>query len=55
MLVHENIQALRHPDHWKGLDGPDHERLFHTMGKTHLEVHVVPAAAAQPAAVDTRV
>ena len=26
-----------------------------TMGETHLELHVVPAAAARPAAVDTRV
>ena len=51
----ENICALSHPNHWKGLDYPDQERLLHTMAKTHLEVHVLPAAMAQPAAVDTRV
>ena len=52
ILVRKNVRALRHPDHWKGLDGPDQERLLHTMAETHLEVHVLPAAAAQPAAVD---
>ena len=55
VLVRENVRALRHPDHWKGLDGLDQERLLHTMAKTHLEVHVLPAATAQPAAVDTPV
>ena len=55
VLVRKNVRAINHPDHWKGLDGPDQERLFHTMGETHLEVCVLPAATAQPAAVDTRV
>ena len=39
----------------QGLDGPDQERLFHTMAEVSLEVCVLPAAAAQPAAVDTQV
>ena len=55
VLVPENAHALRHLDHWKGLDGPDQERLLHTMAETRLEVHVFPAVTAQPAAVDTRV
>ena len=55
VLVSENVRNLCHPDHWKGLDGPDQERLLHTMAETHLEVHVLPAATAQPAAVDIRV
>ena len=55
VLVRENIRALRHPDHWQRLDGPDHERLLHTMAETHLEVHVFPAVTAQPVAMDTRV
>ena len=49
------VCAPRHPDHWKGLDGPDRERLLHTMAETHLEVHVLPAATPQPATVDIRV
>ena len=55
VLVRENVRALRHLDHRKGLDGPDQERLLHTMAETHLEVHVLPAATPQPAAVDIRV
>ena len=53
VLVRENVRALSHPDCWQGLDGPDQERLFHTVAEVSLEVCVVPAAAAQPAAVDT--
>ena len=41
VLVRENVRALRHPDHWKGLDSPDQERLLHTMAETQLEVHVL--------------
>ena len=55
VLVRENVRALRHPNHWKGLDSPDQENLLHTMAEARLEVHVLPAAAAQPAAVDSRV
>ena len=55
VLVRENVRALSHPDCWKGLGGPDEERLFHTMAEAHLEVCVLPAAKAQPAAVDTQV
>ena len=55
VLVRENVRALSHLNHWKGLDYPDQERLLHTMAQTHLKVHVLPAATAQPAAVDTRV
>ena len=55
MLVRENVRALRHPSHWKGMDSSDQEHLLHAMAETHLEVHVLPAATAQPAAVDTRV
>ena len=55
VLVHEKVRALSHPDHRKGLDNPDQGRLLHTMAETHLEVHILPAATAQPAAVDTRV
>ena len=40
VLVREKVRALSHPDHWKGLDGPDEQRLFHTMAETHLEVHI---------------
>ena len=54
VLVRENVRALRHRDHWKGLDSPDQESLLHTMAETHLEVHVLPAATARPAVVDTR-
>ena len=46
VLVRENVRALRHPNHWKGLDGPDQEQLLHTMAEAQLEVHVLPAAAA---------
>ena len=53
VLVRENIRALSHPDHWKGLDNLDQEHLLHTMAEKHVEVHVFPAAKAQPAAVDT--
>ena len=45
----------RSNNHYKGLDNPDHEHLLHTMAETHLELHVLPAATAQPAVVDTRV
>ena len=55
VLVRENVRTLRHPNHWKGLDSPDQQRLLHTMAETHPEVHVLPATMAQPAAVDTRV
>ena len=55
VLVRENVRALRHPNHWKGLDSPDQENLLHTMAETHREVHVLLAATAQPTAVDTRV
>ena len=55
MLVCENVRAPSHPDHRKGLNSPDQKRLLHTMADTHLEVHVLLAATAQPAAVDTRV
>ena len=51
VFVRENARALRHPDNWKGLDSPDHDRLLHTMA--HLEVHVFPATTVQPAAVLT--
>ena len=55
VLVRENVRALSHTDHWKGMDGLDQERLLHTMAETHLEVHVLQAATAHPAAADTRV
>ena len=54
VLVRENVCALRQPNHSKGLDCLDQDRLLHTMAETHLDVHVLPAAAAQPAAVDTQ-
>ena len=53
VLVRENVPVLSHPDCWKGLDGPDQERLFHTMAEVNLEVCVLPAATPQPAAEDT--
>ena len=55
VLVRENVRALRHPDHWKGLDSPDWEVLFHAMAEVQPEVHILPAREAQPAAVDNRV
>ena len=55
VIVSENVRALLHPDHWKGLDGPDQECLLHTMAETHLEEHVLTVAMARPAAVDIRV
>ena len=42
-------------ERWNGLDSPDQGRLLHTMAETHIKVHVLPVATAQPAAVDTRV
>ena len=51
VLVRENVRTLRHPNHWKGLDGPDQEQLLHTMAEAQLEVHVLPGVAAQPAAM----
>ena len=41
----------RHIDHWKGLDGPDHELPRQKMCETLLEVHILPAVEAPPAAV----
>ena len=55
VLIHKNFRALTHPNHWKSLDNPDQQRLLHTMAETHPEVHVLQAATAQPAGVDTRV
>ena len=55
VLGRENVCALRQPNHSKGLDCLDQDRLLHAMAETHLDVHVLPAAAAQPAAVDTQV
>ena len=54
VLIRENVSALSHLNHWKGLDNLDQERLLHTMAETHIEVHHLPVAMAQPAAVDTR-
>ena len=55
VLVREDLRALRHPNHWKGLDSPDKENLLHTMVDTHPQMNVLPAATAQPAAVETQV
>ena len=55
VLVRENVRALRHPNHWNGPENPDEERLLHTIAETHLEVQVLPASTAKPAAVGTRV
>ena len=54
VLSRENVRALSHPGCWKGLGSPDRERLFHTMAEACLEVCVLLAAMAQPAAVDAR-
>ena len=51
-LASENIRALRHPNHWKGVDGLDKERPLHTMAETHVHVQVLPAATVQLAAVE---
>ena len=50
VLVRENVRAP--PPEPLERPGSDQENLLYTMAETHLEVNALPAAAAQPAAVD---